>query len=213
MTSSSGKVKSGSTARGSHKALNPEGTGNYDAQCVSFNRANISSGKIHQDGVTKAFCVNTPDALHTFYMDMDGKRKGWTTFQGPGTFQINHGSDNTVDQETIWIHAEKGNINIKATDGIITLEANQIHLNARDDKTSKGDIRLNATENVHIETKKFEVNASKHFKIMSSGIGKVTANSMLTVYGSICKLVDDSCALRDSKNLCQSVVIENNILN
>ena len=132
MTSSSGKVKSGSTARGSQKALNPEGTGNYDAQCVSFNRANISSGKIHQDGVTKAFCVNTPDALHTFYMDMDGERKGWTTFQGPGNFQINHGSDNTVDQETIWIHAEKGNITIKATDGIITLAVSYTHLRAHE---------------------------------------------------------------------------------
>ena len=211
----SNQVITGATSSRSTKALNPgsDSKGNWDAQKISMNKCEIGSGTIHQGGkVTKSFCINTPDPLHTMYMDMDGERKGWTTFQGPGNFQLNHGKKNDPEQQTIFIHAENGDITIKATNGIIRLEANQIQLNARDDKTSKGDVRINASENVHIETKKFEVNATKHFKIMSSGVGKVTANSMLTVYGSICKLVDDSCALKDSKNLLQPTVIENNIL-
>ena len=45
---------------------------------------------------------------------------------------------------------------------------------------------------------------------MSSGIGQITANSQLVMYSSILKLVDDSCAVKDSKNGIKRVVLKNN---
>jgi hypothetical protein len=37
------------------------------------------------------------------------------------------------------------------------------------------------------------------YKISTSGIGQVTANSVLKIYGSIIRGVTDACAVKDSK--------------
>ena len=45
-----------------------------------------------------------------------------------------------------------------------------------------------------------KANSKNSFKIVSSGIGDIVANSTLTQYGSVYKMVDDSCAVKPSKN-------------
>ena len=74
----------------------------------------------------------------------------------------------------------------------------------------RGNIRLNATENIGMEAKALKANFKNSFKLVSSGNGKITANSQLVMYSSILKLVDDSCAVKDSKNGLKRVVLENN---
>ena len=101
---------------------------------------------------------------------------------------------------SISLVAKDGNIFIKANDGDIIMEADNISLLARNDKASKGNITLTATENVSSNSKKFMVNAEANFSIVSSGKGQIIANSILNCYGSILQCVDDSVAVKNSKN-------------
>jgi len=54
------------------------------------------------------------------------------------------------------------------------------------------------------------VNSKVAYKIVSSGAGEIVANSILKMYGSIFKAVDDSCAVKDAKNGGKRDVERNN---
>ena len=52
----------------------------------------IVFGHIHEDAaVTSGVMVRSPSGDHQMSMDIDGQRKGWTQFIGPGNFTIKHG--------------------------------------------------------------------------------------------------------------------------
>jgi hypothetical protein len=140
------------------------------------------------------------------YMDIDGKRKGWTTFTGQGNFQLRHGTDNEEVNDTIFIEAVNGNIDIIATNGKLRMQGPDIELTAVGSGSDKGNIRLNATENIAMDAKALKANFKNSFNLVSSGLGKITANSQLEMYSSILKLVDDSCAVKPVPNGLQGDV-------
>jgi len=212
--STSRKYKPGATSANSEKGTNrSEGgsKGNYTAQRIGNDKGSLNFGLIAQNAsCTKGVSINTPDGNHTMYMDIDGKRKGFTTFTGPGNFQLRHGSANEESSDTIFINAENGNIDIIATNGKIRMQGTDIELNAVGSGSDKGNIRLNATENIAMDAKALKANFKNSFNLLTSGNGRITANSQLEMYSSILKLVDDSCAVKDSKNGLQRVVLKNN---
>ena len=57
--------------------------------------------------------------------------------------------------------------------------------------------------------KALKANFKNSFNLVSSGNGNIVANSALTQYGSILKLVDDSCAVKPSKNGGMLTVLKN----
>jgi len=187
--------------------------GNYTAQRIGNDKGSINFGKIHQNAAcTKGVSLNTDDGNHTMYMDIDGKRKGWTTFTGQGNFQLRHGSANEESNDTIFIEAVNGNIDIIATNGKIRMQGTDIELNAVGSGSNKGNIRLNATENIAMEAKALKANFKNSFNLVSSGNGRITANSQLTIYASIYSMVDDSCAVKPSKNGGMPKVLKNIIV-
>jgi len=174
---------------------------NYTAITYGNDKGGVGFGIIHQPAdVTSAVMLYTPDAQHTFSMDGDGPRKGWTTSLSPGNFQVECGSANKEANDSLMLNAKNGNIIIKANNGKIRLEATDIELIAVGEGGSKGNIRLTATENISNDSKKFSVNATTSYRIFTSGTGEVVANSILKCYGSIFKGVDDSCAIKNAKN-------------
>lgn len=184
---------------------------NYTAIRYGNDHGSLSFGHIHADGdVTAAVILQTPDGKHQFSMDKDGPRKGWTTFTGPGNFQVEAGSANEEAQDTLMLNAKNGNIIIKANNGKIRLEGTDIELIAVGEGGSKGNIRMTATENVSVDAKKFLVDTKAAYKIVSSGTGEVVANGILKMYGSIFKGVDDSCSVKDAKNGGKKDVQRNN---
>ncbi len=150
--------------------------------------------------VTSGVQLNAKDGRHLFTMDNDGERKGWTTSTSPGAFQVECGSDKVEAEDSLILEAKNGNIIIKAHNGKIRLQGTDIELVAVGEGDSKGNIVCSATESFMIhETKKVLINASVMYKLSTSGIGEVTANSVLKVYGSIIRGVTDACSVKDSK--------------
>ena len=193
----------------------PGVTENYDGRCIGGTKhGSFDIGRLNNDGVVEEGpSVNTNDGVHRMYTEIYGERKGNTTFIGPGSFNVSHGRDRNSDNDvSVSIVAQDGNIFINASDGDIIMEADNISLVARHGQTDKGNITLTATENISNNSKKFLVNASNTFKIATSGKGDVIANSILNCYGSIFQAVDDSCAVKPSKNGGILTVLKNTIL-
>lgn len=174
---------------------------NYTAITYGNDKGSIGFGIIHQAAdVTSSVMLQTPDANHSFFLDGDGKRKGWTTSIGPGNFQVECGSANKEAQESLMLNAKNGNITIKANNGKIRIEGTDIELIAIGEGGSKGNIRLTASENISADSKKIVMNAKASYRIATSGVGEVVAKSILKCYGSIFKMIDDSVVEKDSKN-------------
>ena len=98
------------------------------------------------------------------------------------------------------LNAINGNIIICATNGKIRLQATDIELIAVGEGGAKGNIRLNATENIGLNSKSFKVNAANSFKIVTPQKGEIVANGLLKIYSSVIRGVTDACAVKDSKN-------------
>ena len=174
---------------------------NYTAQTWSNDHGSITLGQVDYVGaVTSAFMAEGKDSRHSFSLDNDGERKGWTTSTSPGAFQVECGSDKVEAEDSLILEAKNGNIIIKAHNGKIRLQGTDIELIAIGEGDTKGNIVCSATESFMIhETKKVLINASVMYKLSTSGIGEVTANSVLKVYGSIIRGVTDACSVKDSK--------------
>ena len=188
------------------KNVGPDRTGdtakqNYTAQTWSNDHGSITLGQVDYVGsVTSAFMVESKYGRHTLSLDNDGLRKGWTSSTSPGVFQVECGSDRVEAEDSLILEAKNGNIIIKAHNGKIRLQGTDIELVAVGEGDSKGNIVCSATESFMIhETKKVLINASVMYKLSTSGIGEVTANSVLKVYGSIIRGVTDACSVKDSK--------------
>ena len=192
----------GDQGEGGSASTNPSDTAkqNYTAIRYGNDHGSISFGHIHEKAdVTSAVMLRAPDGRHQVSMDKDGPRKGWTTITAPGNVQVLAGMDNKEAQETLFLSAENGNISIIASNGKIRLQGTDIELIAVGEGGSKGNIRLSATENIEMDSKKFLVNAKVNYKIATPGTGEVISNGILKMYGSVIKGVSDAVSVKDSK--------------
>ena len=183
---------------------------NYTAIRYGNDHGSLNCGHVHKPGdVTAGVLLQAKDGRHTFFMDNDGQRKGWTSTVSPGNYQVTCGEDNEEAQDSMFLHATNGNIVVLATNGKLRLQATDIELVAVGEGGSKGNIKMTATENVSIDCKKFQFNAKNYYKLCTSGKADIIANGVLNMYGSIVKAVSDGCALKDSKNNLQRIQQEN----
>ena len=182
---------------------NPNDTAkqNYTAIRYGNDHGSISFGVIHKPGdVTAGVKLQTHEGDHTFFMDKDGPRKGWTTSLSPGNFQVQCGERKEEAEDSMILNALNGNIIICASNGKIRLQATDIELIAVGEGGAKGNIRLDATENISTTSKSFKINAVNSLSFNSPSNMEIAANGVLTLYGSIIRGVTDACAVKDSKN-------------
>jgi hypothetical protein len=182
---------------------NPNDTAkqNYTAIRYGNDHGSIAFGAIHKPGdVTAGVKLQTHEGDHAFFMDKDGPRKGWTTSLSPGNFQVQCGERKEEAEDSMILNAINGNIIICASNGKIRLQATDIELIAVGEGGAKGNIRLDATENISTSSKSFKINAVNSFKLASPSNMTLAANGVLTLYGSIIRGVTDACAVKDSKN-------------
>ena len=172
---------------------------NYTAIRYGNDHGSIAFGKIHKRAdVTSDIMLQGTDGEHCFWMDKDGTRNGWTSSISPGNFQVECGSNKEKDSDTCMINAKNGNIDIVASNGKIRLQGNSIELVAIGDN-SEGNIKLEASETISLDSTKIIANSKVLTRIASSGITETTGNSCLKLYGSIISGVSDAVAVKDSK--------------
>ena len=184
---------------------------NYTSLGLGNDKGSFQSGRIHKQGdVTAGPGLYTPDGEHQLSLDVDGKREGWTVSTSPGAFQVECGSKMEEAQNAVIITAVNGDVSIVATNGKIRLQGTDIELTAVGEGQTKGNIKLEATENVKIETKKLLITAKTMYKIATPGTGEIVANGVLELYGSIIRGVTDAVQKKDSKVGGQTIFDKNN---
>ena len=184
---------------------------NYTEIGLGNDKGSIKMGHVHKQGdVTAGVGLYTPDAEHQLSLDIDGERKGWTIATGPGAFQIECGSKMEEEENSVLITAVNGDVSIVATNGKIRLQGTDIELTAVGEGQTKGNIKLEATENVLIESKKVVVTAKTLYKLCTAGDAEIVANGVLEIYGSIIRGVTDAVKIKDSKVAGQAIFDKNN---
>jgi uncharacterized protein (DUF2345 family) len=160
---------------------------NYTAIRYGNDHGSVSFGHIHKDGaVTSDVLLQASDGRHGITMDKDGPRKGWTTITAPGNLSIKAGLDNVEAQDTIFINSENGNIDIIATNGKIRLQGTDIELIAVGEGGSKGNVRIQASENIDIKAdNKITIDAKAMYKLATPGKAEIVANSCMSIYSSM----------------------------
>jgi hypothetical protein len=173
---------------------------NYTAIRYGNDHGSISFGHIHkQADVTADVLIEASDARHSIILDKEGTRKACTQITAPGRISIESGIEKEEAEDTLFIHSWNGNIDIVASNGKLRLQGTDIELTAVGEGGSKGNIRINATETVELKGKKVIVDAKSLYKLASSGMASIVANSALEIYASTIRGVTDAVALKDSK--------------
>ena len=184
---------------------------NYTEIGLGNDKGSIKMAHVHKQGdVTAGIGLYTPDGEHQLSLDIDGQRKGWTIATGPGAFQVECGSAMEEAENAVIITAVNGDISIVSTNGKIRMQGTDIELVAVGEGQTKGNIKLNATENVLIESKKVVITAKTLYKLCTSGDAEVVANGVLELYGSIIRGVTDAVKIKDSKVAGQAIFDKNN---
>ena len=185
---------------------------NYTAKSSGNDKGSVKHGQIDKKGsVTSGVKLDTPDGRHQFNLEIDGKRKGWTSSTSPGNFQVECGSDNVEADSTCVIDAVNGDIIITAHNGKIRMVGTDIELVAIGEGGSKGHIKCSATETFTVhKTKKIILDSKSLTKITTGGIMWMAANSCMKIYSSIIRVVTDAVAIKEAKNGGQRFCKENN---
>jgi len=173
---------------------------NYTELGLGNDKGSIKMGHIHKQGdVTAGIGLFTPDGEHQLSLDVDGKREGWTVSTSPGAFQVECGSKMKESDNSVIITAVNGDVSITATNGKIRLQGTDIELTAVGEGQTKGNIKLEASESIINNSKKFLVSAKNFYKIASAQQAQVVANGTLELYGNVIKGVTAAVQKKDVK--------------
>jgi hypothetical protein len=173
----------------------------YTANCIGSNdHGSVTLGHLHKPGdVIADVLIQASDGRHSIVLDKDGPRKACTQITAPGRISIMSGEDREEAEDTLMIFAKNGNIDIIARNGKIRMQATDIEMVALGEGGSKGNITMNASENIKMDGKKVLVNAKTFLKLASPGNVEMAANSGMKIYASMIREITDACAVKDSK--------------
>ena len=174
---------------------------NYTGTRFGNDHGSISFGHIASDAaVTSDVQIQASDGRHGILLDKDGQRVGCTQITAPGRISIQSGEDKQEAEETLFINAVNGNIAIIASNGKIRLQGTDIELIAVGEGGSKGNIILDASENIKLDAdNKVIIDAGAMYKLATAGEAQICANSAMTIYSSVIRGVSDGCSVKDSK--------------
>jgi uncharacterized protein (DUF2345 family) len=181
--------------------VTPTAKKNYTATRQGNDHGSISFGHVASDGaVTSDVQLQASDGRHSIILDKDGPRKGCTQITAPGRISIQSGEDRKEAEDTLFINAVNGNIDIIASNGKIRLQGTDIELIAVGEGGSKGNIRLEASENIELDAdNKVLINAGAMYKLATTGVAEIVANSAMRIYSAVIRGVSDGCSVKDSK--------------
>ena len=155
---------------------------NFWAQEIGTQNGVLKFGAMSPTGdVTSSVQIVGTDGRHFITMDEDGKRRGWTTMNAPGAFQINAGEDlavnnpdaevrkNQVQQNAIFINAENGDVVIKARNGRLRLEGLDIEMVATGN-APEGNMWIRANEALKMDAKNVCIDGKQSIRVVTTGL-------------------------------------------
>jgi uncharacterized protein (DUF2345 family) len=174
---------------------------NYTGTRFGNDHGSISFGHIASDAaVTSDVQIQASDGRHGIILDKDGQRVGCTQITAPGRISIQSGEDKQEAEDTLFINAVNGNIDIIARNGKIRMQATDIELIAFGEGGSKGNIRMKANENIELKAEnKVLIDGTAMYKLATAGAAEICANSAMTIYSSVIKGVSDGVSVRGTK--------------
>ena len=182
---------------------------NYTAQTIGKNeKGSVWIGAIHKQGDnTSAVALrNEQDGEHQLCLDIGPDRRSTTISTSPGKFEVDCGKYPWIKDraekealESCLIHAHNGNIIIKASNGKIRMEATDIEMCTTGKGSTKGNININASENIIIKCKKLQTSSSVFTKMCSAGDFEQAANGVLSTYASLISSITDAVFGKPSK--------------
>lgn len=155
---------------------------NYETKDIRTKDGNLRFGHIHKDNVKSSVLIQGQGGLEYITIDQTEPRKGWMTSRCRGSYMVKSGDNIPKGQPAMWFDAASGDIVI-STRGRIIMEAENINITAHGAKSEDGNIIMNASESVIIESKKIDLTAKEVVNIFSPGTVQLTAQNICKLYG------------------------------
>ena len=166
---------------------------NFWTQAWSAMNGMIQFGSLSPDGdVTSSVELKGLDGRHFLSLDEDGVREGWTVMNSPGATMIHTGEDlaaveegsdppeGICEKEAFVILAKNGDIQLKAANGKIRMEAHDIEMVATGQPPDHGRVEINGYESIKLDSKNITIDGKQSYKIVSTGI--LTLSGLLGVH-------------------------------
>jgi hypothetical protein len=143
---------------------------NYYSTWYGQGDGDISFGSISFDGtVTADVSLRGSDGHHFVELTKDGPRKGWTTACAPGAFNIECAELLAKNDIAFSINSKNGDIIIKANNGKIRLEANDVEICTKGPNSKEGNITLDADGgNIKLKSNNITFDATSSVKLLSN---------------------------------------------
>lgn len=156
---------------------------NFWSQTWSTMNGLIQFGTLSpKDDVTASCEIRALDGRHFFAMEEDGERTGWTTMNSPGATIFHTGEDLNIvpegsdppegicEKEAFVILAKNGDIQLKAANGKIRMEAHDIEIVANGAPPDYGTVHINGYENIKLDSKNVTIDGKESYKLVTTGL-------------------------------------------
>ena len=168
---------------------------NYWSQVISSMNGLISFGGLSpKEDVTHSIELKALDGRHFIAMEEDGVRQGWTTMNSPGATMIHCGEDlvelddssttSKTEKEAFVLIAENGDIQLKAANGKIKIEALDIEFVATGN-APQGQFWVSANESIKLDSKNITVDGKQSCKLLTTGLMTISGGLATAIFSPI----------------------------
>ena len=182
---------------------------NYHTVRYGTRDGEIQFGHIHKDNNESAVMLRSGhDFLHYISMDSSGEkgaRKNSTICRSSGPFKVEAGdeckisTDNQENQAGIEMDAVSGDIILRAPQGKIRIEAQDIELVANGYNNRTGYIALDSNEKLILKSKSVDIRATQTAKFFCENKLDIIGNAIMNIYGGLVDMADGATSVLGSK--------------
>jgi hypothetical protein len=140
---------------------------------------------------------------HYITLDKDGPREGWTVARCPGAFTITSGEffDGPGSENAFIVVTKQGDIVLNAENGDVRIIGRNVEIIGGQAAGTNvvGNVNITANEQINLNAKVINLDAENAWKILSSGIGRITCKTTMEMYAGFTKCVTSASAVIPSK--------------
>jgi len=140
---------------------------------------------------------------HYITLDKDGPREGWTVARCPGAFTITSGEffNGPESENAFVVVAKQGDIVLHAENGDVRILGRNIEICGGESAANNvtGNVNISTNEQINLNAKVINIDAENAWKILSSGMGKITCKTAMEIYSGFAKCVTSASAMNPSK--------------